>query len=83
MYSLAHIFKLQVAGAEGDGLRDALGDQPCLDAAQARERDGGAVVGVESFGSDLGLAVDPNPALAAALGGVGQNALSVPAGRGR
>ena len=35
--SLANIFELQVAGAQGDGFRDALGDESSLDSGETRE----------------------------------------------
>ena len=51
--SLVDVLDFQVAGAEADGLRDALGDDSGLDAAQAGEREAGAVVGVEAFDSTM------------------------------
>src|SRR5579864_6026681 len=42
--SLTNVFESQIAGAKGDGLRDALGDKSGLNAAESRERDRGTVV---------------------------------------
>jgi hypothetical protein len=53
--SLTNIFEFQIAGAKGDSFRDALGDESGLDAAETRERDRGAVVGVKAFGFDQTL----------------------------
>jgi len=50
--SLTNVFESQIAGAKGDGLRDALGDKSGLNAAESRERDRGTVVGMETFGFD-------------------------------
>ena len=48
--TLVDEFVLQVAGADGDGLRLALGDDAGAKAAEARERDAETVVRVEGFG---------------------------------
>ena len=69
MDALADVFEFQIAGAEGDGFGDALGDESGFDAGEARERDRGAVVGVEAFGFDQGLALKAESALAGVLGG--------------
>ena len=66
--TLADVFEFQVAGAQGDGFGDALGDESSLDAGEAREGDRGAIVGVESFGFDQGLAVKTEATLAGVLG---------------
>ena len=50
--ALTDLFKLQIAGAESHGFGDALGDKSGLDASEAGEGDGSAVVGVEAFGLD-------------------------------
>ncbi len=53
--ALTNVFEFQVAGAEHDSFRDARGDQPGLDAGEARERDRSAIVCVEAFHFDLTL----------------------------
>ena len=67
--ALMNVLEFQVAGAERDGFGDALGDESGLDAGEAGKGDRGAVVGVEAFGFDQGLAVEAESALAAVLGG--------------
>jgi hypothetical protein len=49
--SLVDVLDFEVAGAEADGLGDALGDDSGLHAAEAGEREAGAVVGVEALTS--------------------------------
>ena len=66
--ALADVFEFQVAGAEGDGFGDALGDESGLDAGEAGEGDRGAVVGVKAFGFDQRLALEAESALAGVLG---------------
>jgi len=73
--SLAHVFKLQVSGTKGNGFGDALGDQSRLNAGHASKRDGSAVVSVEAFGFDEGLALESESALAAMLSGLFEYAL--------
>ena len=66
--SLTDVLKFQVAGAEGDGFGDALGDESRLDAGKAGERDRCAIMSVKAFGFDQRLAVETEPALAAMFG---------------
>jgi hypothetical protein len=68
--TLVHMLQFQIAGAKSDGFRDALGDQPCLDATQASQRYRRAVVSVEALGFDNALAVQSESALATMLGGM-------------
>ena len=87
--ALANVFEFQVAGAEGDGFGDAFGDESGLDAGEAGEGDRGAIVGVEAFGFDQGLALEAESALSGALGGLLLRALIertvcwMPAGAGK
>lgn len=73
--ALADEFEFQIAGAEGDGFGDALGDESGPDAGETGERNRGAVVGVESFGFDQGLALEAESALAAVFHRLFENAL--------
>ncbi len=50
--ALVDEFELQVAGARGDGLADALGDDAALQPAEARQRNRSAVVRAVAFGLD-------------------------------
>ncbi len=50
--ALGDVLDFEVAGAETDGLRDALGDEPGLDASEAGEGEAGAVMSVEALGFD-------------------------------
>ncbi len=54
--SLVDVLDLEVAGTQADGVRDALGDDSGLEASEAGERKGGAVVGMEALGLDRGIA---------------------------
>lgn len=65
--SLVHELQLQIAGAQGHGFRNALGDEATFDARQARKGDGGAVVSVEALGLHHVLADDAEAAFAAML----------------
>ena len=67
--------KFEVAGAQSDGFGDAFGDETCSNAAETGQRDGGAVVGVETFGLDEALhfsvrAVQAVATQSAVLGGL-------------
>ena len=53
--TLEHEFELQVAGAESDGFRKALRDEPGTKPPKSRERDGHAIVRVEAFELDRTL----------------------------
>ena len=68
--ALADVFELEVASAQGDGLGDALGDETGPDAGETGERDRGAVVGMEAFGLDEGLALESESSLATVLRGL-------------
>ena len=82
--SLTDIFKLQVSGAKGNSFRDALGNESRLDAGHASERNGCAVVGMEAFGFDEGLAAEAEAeaALAAMLSRLFEDALFCACRRG-
>ena len=54
--SLGDVFDFEIAGAEADGLRDALGDESGFEAAEAGKREAGAVMGVEALDFNRGLA---------------------------
>ena len=69
-YALMHVLELEVAGAEGYGFRNSFGNESGLDAGEAGERDGGAVVGMEAFGFDEGSAGETEAALIFVLRGM-------------
>ena len=73
--ALMNVFQLQVAGTQGHGFGDALGDQAGFDAGSARQRDRRAVVGVKAFGLDESLAVQTEAALSAMRGRLLQDSL--------
>jgi len=73
--ALANEFQFEIAGTEGDGFRDTLRDEAGPDAGEAREGDRSAIVGVEAFGFDQGLALETESALATLAGGLLKNAL--------
>jgi hypothetical protein len=50
--TLVDVLYLEVAAAEADGLRDALGDYAEFQPTKSGERDAGTVVGVETLGFD-------------------------------
>ena len=50
--ALVDELELQVVGADGDGLRVALGDDADAEATETAERDAEAVVGGKAFGLD-------------------------------
>ena len=62
--ALADVFEFEIAGAEGDGFGDALGDESGLDAREASQRNRSAVVSVKAFGFDQRLALETESALA-------------------
>ena len=66
--ALMDMLEFKVAGTQRDGLGDALGDQPGFDAAETGERNGGAVMRVESLGLDETLAEETESALVRGLG---------------
>ena len=62
-----HMVEFKVAGAQGDGLRDALSDQPRLDAREAAKRNRGTIMRVETLGFDHSLTDQAETALIFAL----------------
>ena len=56
--ALAHKFEFQIAGAEGDGGGDTLGDQPGAESANTGQRNADAVVCVKTFELDRFLGGD-------------------------
>ena len=50
--ALVDVLDLEIAAAEANGLRGALGDEAGLNSAEARQREGGTVVSVEALGFD-------------------------------
>jgi len=73
--ALAHVLELEIASAEGDRFGDALGDESGLDAGQACEGDGSAVVSVKALGLNQRLAVKAKSTLSAVVRGFFENAL--------
>jgi len=68
--ALVNVLEFQIASSQGDGLRDALGNQAGLYSRQPRQRDCCAVMGVEAFGLDSGLTVNAKAAFAVVLLGL-------------
>jgi hypothetical protein len=66
--SLADVLDFKIAGAKCHCLRDALGDEPGLDAGEAGQRNCGAIVGMKPFDLDHGRTGNPESAFAAMLG---------------
>ena len=66
LVGLAHVevFEAQIAGAEGDRVRDALGYEAAGEASDAGERDAQAVMGAEAFGLNKVGGVDAEAPLA-------------------
>jgi hypothetical protein len=62
-YALMYVLKFEIASAERDGFGNALGDESGSYSGEAGERDGGAVVSVETFGFDQGFTAKAEPAL--------------------
>ena len=62
--ALVDVFEFQVAGANRNRFRTALGDNPSLDAAEASQRNCGAIVSVKTLGLNDALAVQAKAALA-------------------
>jgi len=57
------VIHLQITRAQGNGFRDALGDDPGLDSRQPRQRNCGTVVRVEALGLDQAGAVQSEASL--------------------
>ncbi len=66
--ALMNVFEFQIAGAERDGFRAALGDESRLDSAETGERNRGAVMGVEAFEFNLALSLCAADSWAATAG---------------
>jgi hypothetical protein len=66
--SLVHVLKFEVARAKCDGFRDSLGNESGFDSGKASQRDRSAIVGMEAFRFDQGLADETEAALASVLG---------------
>ena len=73
--ALADELQFQVAGAKGYSFRNSLRDQTGFDASEASQGDRGAVVGVEAFGFDQGLALETESSLAALVDGLLEDGL--------
>jgi len=53
--ALVDLLQLKIAGAQGHGFRIAPGDESCLDAGDAGDRNAGAILSVKSFGFNYDL----------------------------
>ncbi len=49
------LLQLEIAGAQSHGFRIAPGDESCLDAGDAGDRNAGAILSVKSFGFNYDL----------------------------
>lgn len=78
-----NVFQFQIAGAEGDGLRDPFGDEASFDAAEACERNGCAIVRVKALGLNQDLADEPKTALPATFGRMIERGLLDSGGSGK
>ncbi len=65
LVGLAHVevFEAQIAGAEGDRVRDALGYEAAGETGDTGERDAQAVMGAEAFGLNKARGVDAEASL--------------------
>src|ERR1019366_891233 len=73
--ALIHVVHLQIARPPGNGFGNALSNAPGLDSRQSSQRNGGAVVGVETLGFDQAGAMESEAALTALFPGLLENTL--------
>jgi hypothetical protein len=73
--ALVDVVDFQIAGAEGDSLRQALGDHTRLQPCKPRQRDGCSVMRVKALGFDQAGALETESAFTAVLIGLLQDAL--------
>ena len=75
--SLVAMLQLQIAGTQRHRLGDALGDEASLQSAQLSQRNGSAIVSVESFSLDNARALNGVTRFISMLGGVGTGTFTV------